>query len=228
MDQSRLSIFVDESGDFGFAKEASPFYLFTLVFHNQAEPLTEALTKLTSRLNDLDLHNHCIHAAPLIRNEDVYKSMTYRERRNILFAMRQFLRSAPIYNQTFVYRKDHFDNKENLQARMARDLGSLFRENLDFFHSFKSRVLYYDNGQNELGRVLNTACNAWLDIEIKKDVKPYGYRLFQLADFICTLELISFKKADHRSSNIEQRFFKSGELEKEFLKEIHKCTFNKR
>ena len=31
-----LSVFIDESGDFGFIKGASKYYLITLVFHNQS------------------------------------------------------------------------------------------------------------------------------------------------------------------------------------------------
>ena len=32
-----LSVFIDESGDFGFIKDASKYYLTTLVFHDQSE-----------------------------------------------------------------------------------------------------------------------------------------------------------------------------------------------
>lgn len=34
--QKRVSVFIDESGDFGFIKNASKYYLITLVFHNQS------------------------------------------------------------------------------------------------------------------------------------------------------------------------------------------------
>ena len=34
-----LSVFVDESGDFGKVNNASPYYIVTLVLHNQSEDL---------------------------------------------------------------------------------------------------------------------------------------------------------------------------------------------
>ena len=41
-----LSIFIDESGDFGAAKEWPSFYLVTLVFHEQKHPITEHIKVL--------------------------------------------------------------------------------------------------------------------------------------------------------------------------------------
>ena len=36
-----LSVFIDESGDFGFIKDASKYYLITLVFHDQSIDISE-------------------------------------------------------------------------------------------------------------------------------------------------------------------------------------------
>ena len=41
-----LSIFVDESGDFGEIKERPAYYLVTLVFHNQKYDITNQVRKL--------------------------------------------------------------------------------------------------------------------------------------------------------------------------------------
>lgn len=43
---SILSIFVDESGDFGKLDKTSPYYLVTLVFHDQSNSIKEQLEKL--------------------------------------------------------------------------------------------------------------------------------------------------------------------------------------
>ena len=45
-----LSIFVDESGDFGPYAKHSPFYIVSMVFHNQATDITDDIKNLTSRL----------------------------------------------------------------------------------------------------------------------------------------------------------------------------------
>lgn len=221
----RISIFVDESGDFGFKKGSSPFYLFTLVLHDQSDSLAEHLETLENRLANLGLSNHCIHTAPIIRNENEYFNYSYETRRSLMFVMRNFVRHLPVKVKTFFFDKNLWDNKDKLQARIARELGGFCRENLNFFQSFDSRVLYYDNGQSELGTVLNTVFNALLDVETKREVAPTDYRLFQLADYVCTLELVSIKAKRHQLSKSEERFFKAKELNKQFMKEIRKLYF---
>lgn len=41
-----LSVFIDESGDFGFVKDASKYYLITLAFHNQNIDISSNIEKL--------------------------------------------------------------------------------------------------------------------------------------------------------------------------------------
>lgn len=52
---------------------------------------------------------------------------------------------------------------------------------------------------------------------------PSDYRLFQVADLICTLELLRAKTERGNLSNSEQKIFRSKrELKKDFLKGIKK------
>lgn len=224
--QRRLSIFVDESGDFGFRGAASSLYLVSLIFHDQSQSLESSLHCLDTKLLNLGFPHHAIHTAPLIRCEDEYRTLDTKTRRAILYAVRQFLRHAPIQHKTFIFDKRHFTDQEQIRTRIARELGSFLRDNLELFQSYDSRVLYYDNGQNELGRVLNSTCNALLDIEIKREVKPSDYRLFQLADFICTLELMLLKAKDHRLSKKEAEFFTNNKTLKQLKAEIQRKAFH--
>ncbi len=41
-----LSVFIDESGDFGEIKERPAYYLVTFVFHNQDNAIEEQVSKL--------------------------------------------------------------------------------------------------------------------------------------------------------------------------------------
>lgn len=70
-----LSIFVDESGDFGEYDPHSPYYIISLVFHDQASNISQPLDLLERKLVDMDLPRHCIHAGPIIRGEDEYRYM---------------------------------------------------------------------------------------------------------------------------------------------------------
>ena len=71
-----LSIFIDESGDFGEYEQHSPYYIITMVFHDQAIPISEAVARLDRELDYIGLERHCIHTGPIIRKEENYTLMT--------------------------------------------------------------------------------------------------------------------------------------------------------
>ena len=123
-----LSIFVDESGDFGAYEPHAPFYLFTLVFHDQNN----------SRI-----------------------------------------------------------------------------------------IVYYDNGQVELNKVLASVFTVMLPQSEFRKVIPADYRLFQVADLFCTLELICLKNQRHIMSKSEEAFFGSmRDMQKNYLKPMYKKRYN--
>ena len=71
--------------------------------------------------------------------------------------------------------------------------------------------IYYDNGQVELSRILASVFNVLFPSVETKKVVPSDYRLFQVADFICTMKLTELKISNHSMSVQEQRFF-GGEI----------------
>ena len=57
---NELSIFVDESGDFGSYEPHAPFYLFTLVFHDQSNSIENQISHLEHGLADVGFDvKHC-------------------------------------------------------------------------------------------------------------------------------------------------------------------------
>ena len=60
-----LSIFVDESGDFGEYSHHSPYYIVTMVFPNQDDDITEDIRKFDNELHLLGFNpKHCVHNVP--------------------------------------------------------------------------------------------------------------------------------------------------------------------
>lgn len=101
-----------------------------------------------------------------------------------------------------------------------------FGEYEKYFQSFSKVILYYDNGQHELNRILNTVFATQLVNYDVRRVIPNEYRLFQAADLICTLELLRVKTEHQDLSNSEKRIFHSKrDLKKDFLKGIKKKEF---
>lgn len=49
-----LSIFIDESGDFGEYNRLSPYYVVSMVFHDQENSIRDSLESLEQELSYLD------------------------------------------------------------------------------------------------------------------------------------------------------------------------------
>lgn len=222
-----LSIFVDESGDFGAYEKHSPFYIFSLVFHDQAHTIEQQIKLLEEGLNNLNLSKeHCFHAGPIIRREEDYQFLSIKERRRCLNRIMTFAKNIDISYTVFSIEKKHLSNSLDLTVQLSKKLSNFIRENYGFFSEFDHIVLYYDNGQVELGKLLATVFSILLpQTEIRK-VTPVNYRLFQVADLICTFELISLKSEHHILSKSEENFFGSmRDMKKNYLKPMLKKKF---
>lgn len=63
-----------------------------------------------------------------------------------------------------------------------------------------------------------------LNVEFRK-VKPVDYKLFQIADLICTMELLAEKADTHSFTRSELEFFDNiRDFKKNYLKHIKKKT----
>lgn len=222
-----LSIFVDESGDFGSFEAHAPYYIVTMVLHDQRVNISENIRKLNEALGYLGYADEqAIHTEPLIRRETPYREYAPNERRAIFSKLYYFTLNCDIQYKSFVFKKDEYKDIFKLEAKMAKEISLFIRENLSYFQSFDKVILYYDNGQHELNRILNTVLATELtDYDVRR-VQPNDYKLFQVADLICTLELLEQKIKNAQMTRSETLIFHSKrDLNKDFLKGIHKKQF---
>ena len=88
-----LSCFVDESGDFGEYEKHSPYYLLTLVFHDQSESIyLDNFSILDKNLQKYfpEEGNTKVHAGPIIRREYEFQNISLDDRRHIINALLTF------------------------------------------------------------------------------------------------------------------------------------------
>lgn len=223
----KLSIFVDESGDFGSYKPHSPFYLFTLVFHNQSFSIEPQISHLEYSLTGLGLDvNHCFHAGPIIRREEDYQNFSITERRQFLNRILNFAKNCELSYITFIVEKKHMNDSLSLTVSLAKQLSAFIRDEYSFFAPFDRIIIYYDNGQGELNKLLASIFTAMISqVEFRK-VTPADYRLFQVADLFCTLELICLKDKRNILSKSEKAFFGSmRDMRKNYLKPMYKKRY---
>lgn len=218
-----LSIFIDESGDFGEIKERPAYYLVTFVFHNQNDGIGRQVSMLEEGVKNAGFDVEYIHTGPVIRREEVFEKYSVDERRKLLYRMLNFVNSSPISYLTVVIDRKEAADKVALSGRLAKAIHMAISAHQDFFMSFDKIIVYYDNGQNELSAILNAVFSIqFSNVEFRK-AAPQKYRLLQAADFICSMELLRIKRDEKRLSKSEEKFFyKPQELKKTFLKSIEK------
>jgi hypothetical protein len=218
-----LSIFIDESGDFGEVTERPAYYLVTFVFHNQNDNIEQQVSKLEESVRTAGFDVEYIHTGPVIRREEVFARYTIDERRKLLYKMLNFVNSCPISYLTVVVDRKEATDKIALSGKLAKVINTSMSQHQDFFGSYEKIIVYYDNGQTELSAILNAVFSIqFSNVEFRK-AEPQKYRLLQAADFICSMELLKIKRDQKRLSRSEEQFFhKPQELKKTFLKSIEK------
>lgn len=91
-----LSVFVYESGDFGEYDYHAPYYIISMVFHNQDLDISEGVQALERDLKNFGWTNHCVHAGPVIRSEEEYRGYELKGRQKILMKKMNFIRRLDV------------------------------------------------------------------------------------------------------------------------------------
>ncbi len=218
-----LSIFCDESGGEG---GHSKYRLVTLVFHNQADSLENHIRTYQNALSAKGLPDIPFHASPLMNGHDSYENMESPDRRQLLTHFFIFQRALPFRYRTFAYKRSEVQDEVIFTARLRKDLVVLLGDNLEFFQGFDKVKIYYDGGQGTVTKALHAAIDYELSKEaiLYKDASPIDYRLLQVADFICALELTAIKFDNHEITATDERFFgySAGNFKKLYLRHIRK------
>ncbi|MFQ8869682.1 MAG: DUF3800 domain-containing protein [Varibaculum timonense] len=215
-----LSIFVDESGD---RNANSRYYLLTLVFHEQAEDIKQCISQYESRLLFSDLPNIPFHSEPLLNGHGQYRYLDIHQRKRILTCFAALVRRLPVSYVTFRYRSKDIVDDEQLETRMKRDITEFLREHLDYFQSFNVIKVYYDNGQDVVSQSLDQAILAMLSKHTvqRRKTSMTDYRLEQVADYLCTIELAAIKYGAKENGGTYNKFFGGiGKFKKNWLKKI--------
>jgi len=106
--------------------------------------------------------------------------------------------------------KRYIDSTDQIIDRLKMSLAEFITARHDALSSVGRVKIYYDCGQAPVTGLLHQVfeTNLNCEVEFAAEVKPSRYRLFQVADLICTLHLLELKLAAHIPfSRSEQQFF---------------------
>lgn len=201
-----LSVFVDESGDLG---GESRYYLLALVFHDQVDDLSHTISLYERDLVVRGLKDVPLHLNPLLRANDDYSGMTVKQRATYLASFSTFAQHSPFGYRVFAYRKDRFASPADLGARMRRDLIDFLFDGIGWLQRFDRVKIYYDDGQSLVTRALHDGFEYALAREavVYRDARPADYRMLQVADYVCGVELAALKYERGEEGATDRLFF---------------------
>ncbi len=205
--ESTLSVFVDESGRFQFPDKESPYYIISLVMHDQRVPIKGLIAELDRHFAEMRLSNVCFHAGPLIRQKNAFAIMDWTFRVKIFRRMLAFANKLDFQYHCLVVDKRFVDSRDQIIAHLRQDMGE-FVDRLVEAHPGNRRLkIYYDCGQTPVTNILRSTFKprAGLDVEFAQAVRPESYRLFQIADMIATLKLVELK-IEHNEALTESEY----------------------
>lgn len=217
-----LSVFVDESGT---QEGKAKFYVVTLVLHDQADDISAPVASYKRSLSNRGLSDIPFHATPLMRAHDEYANLDLATRKKYLTSFGILVQRLPIKYRSFIYRSSEFETSEKLQSLIKRDLVSLLVDNLELFQSYDYVKIYYDKGQAAVTHALQTAFEFALSKQayIARNSEYRAYRLSQVADYLCAIELTAAKYETSCATSTDDKFFGSiGSFKKNWLKQARR------
>ncbi|MBP1583308.1 MAG: DUF3800 domain-containing protein [Victivallales bacterium] len=218
-----LSVFIDESGDFGLYEPHCPYYIIAMVLHDQSVNIAEDIKRFDKHLRNTKFPPHAIHSGPLIRREQIYSTQSRSDRKYLFNALFNFARKLDFHYVSIVMKKTKEWDRIKLTSQLSKAIADNIRSNMAFWKSFDKIIVYYDNGQFELTKILTSVFAILFSDVVFRKVNPVDYKLFQIADMVCTLKLLEIKCANGMLSKSEHDFFESERtLKKIFLKAITK------
>ena len=226
-----ISVFVDESGSFAPAGSDlhSPYYLLCMVFHDQSDDISNEIDRLRDAFIQTGLDaDHTVHAGPMIRREEEYRTMSRELRIRIFRRMMVFIQKANFRYKCFKLFKPYNSGDGAIHDTLLQDIVDFLISHREDFNASEKIKVYYDNGQTQVTALLKEAFAIYSSkVEFATDVHPAKYRLFQAADVICTLELVKTKLLVNGSvSESEDRFFGGiKNLKKNYLKPLSRKEY---
>lgn len=217
----RLNIFVDETGEFGYGVKSSMLYGISFTFHEQDNDISGELNNLNNRLMKIGYTN-MIHMSDLIMRRGDYSKFDIKMRKSIFNSIYQFSRKIPVKYHTIIIDKRFIDNGNVLRKQIINEVNQVIKNNEGYFNKFDKIVMYYDNGQEPLGYILDSLFIRFNSYEHRVKFDHVEKRLFQVSDMLTYVDKAIYKhKKNIKYEKSELYFFGNDELRR-IAKELNK------
>ncbi len=204
---SRLNIFIDETGEFGFNKRSAKFYGVSLVFHEQKNDISKEIKILEDKFSQLGFQG-TVHMGDLIMGHRDFAGMNIAERRKIYTTLYKFSRQINATYHTIIIEKKNIKDNRHLSRVLCKELQAIIEDRLIYFQKYENIRIYYDKGQKSLNKIINKAFGVFEGYEQISDFDHQEKKLFQVADMLTYVDKIIYKyKHGIKLTKTETAFF---------------------
>lgn len=210
---SELGIFIDESGFFEINNSQDcnlrDLYIVSFLFHDKSISIEKGIKNFEDFLLRNGLNKDFpIHTMPLIRQKKTYLVFNEEFRRKLFHRLFVLMSKLKLKHKTFVCDKKFCPSKQTIRQKLKLYIKQMITDNYDYFNKFDEIVIYYDEGQDYLTKILHEAFSVSLkNYRFKEGVCQEDYRLSQCADMVCSLELINQRKQNGEYIKAIDKFF---------------------
>ena len=209
---TRLNIFIDETGEFGFNKNSAKLYGVSMVFHEQKHSISKEMQRLNQCLKLLDFNN-MIHMGDLVAGHGDYTGMSIAERRKIYQKLYRFATTIRAKYHTILIYTHYYRNNKLLSKAITVELNKMINSNLNYFLSFDHIKVYYDGGQKPLNRIITDTFLTFDNTIQQSDFNHVEKKLFQVADMLTYVDKIIYKYNKRiRLTQTEKTFFSTKQI----------------
>lgn len=204
--ERRLNIFIDESGDFGFEKGSSELYAVSFTLHESENSINEELKYLNEKLDKLG-YDGMIHLAYLVAKRGDYEHFLLEKRKSIFWAIFYFAKRVKIQVHTVIVNKNFKNKKAQLTKELKSKITRFFETISDYMNEFEKVVIYYDNGQEELGAIIDSIIKDKNNVEHRTEFDHKEKRLFQVSDMLTFVDKIVYKHNNNIALTKAEKYF---------------------
>ena len=99
------------------------------------------------------------------------------------------------------------NNKSQLNRELAVEINNFFEMIKDYMNEFDKVVIYYDNGQEALGAIIDTLLITRSNVEHRIEFNHKEKRLFQVSDMLTFVDKIVYKHNHNMTLTKAEKYF---------------------
>ncbi len=191
---------------FGFTKGSSELYGVSFTIHESNSSIISDLEYLNTRLKK-NKYDGMIHLADLVARRGDYVNFTLQQRKSIFWSIFYFAKRVDVKIHSIIIDKRFKNNRVQLNKELAIQIGKFFNSIDSYMSEFEKVVIYYDNGQDALGAIIDILLISKSNTEHRIEFDHKEKRLFQISDMLTFIDKIVYKHNNNIEMTKAEKYF---------------------